>query len=172
MNYIKNNFQKFLDSIVESYNSDVDIKWIKNEKKLIGLFRVNNKVYQISCIDRGNGIWTYKFYLYNSDNNELTPELTNFNSGKMSILSTIRKGMIYLIENESPKCLIYGALDNSEARKKLYLDYSRELEKKYDFKLNMASFGNKKVFILYKDIESNKVECVISELINEIINDI
>lgn len=172
MKYIKNNFEKFINSLVESYDSDVDIKWIKNKEKLIGLFRVNDKIYQITCINRGNEIWTYKFYLYNSKNNELTPELTNFNVGKMSILSTIRKGMIHLIETELPKCLIYAALDNSEARKKLYLDYSRELEKKYKFKLNMAPFGDKKVFILYKDIESDKVEYVINELINELINDI
>lgn len=164
-------FQKFLDSLVESYNSPVDITWIEKEN-LIGLFCVNDKVYQINCIDRGDDIWTYKFYLYDVNTKELLPELTNFNVGKMAILSTVRKGMVYLVENKSPRCLIYAALDDSEARKKLYLDFSRELEREYGYTLNTASFGNKKVFVLYKNIEPEKIEYVMKQLVDEIINDI
>lgn len=168
MRYVKDSFQDFLNSLTESFNTPVDIKWIEKED-IIGLFCVNNNVYQINCINRGEDIWTYKFYLYDEKTKELLPELTNFNVGKMSVLSTIRKGMIHLIETKNPKCLIYGSLDKSESRKKLYLVFSRELESKYGFKLNTASFFDKKVFVLHKDIESEKIENVIKE---EIINDI
>jgi len=165
-------FEKFFNSLSESYNSDVDIKWIDRNDNLIGLFSINNIVYQINCINKGNDIWTYKFYLYDSNLKELSPDITNFNTGKMSILSTIRKGMLYLIDNKTPKCLIFGSLDKSEGRKKLYSRYSNEIKELYGYELHTSQIDNKKVFVLVKDIEFYKVEKIVNELIDEILNDI
>lgn len=50
---IKDNFQEFLDYLSESYDSPVDITWIEKEN-LIDLFCVNDKVYQINCINNGD----------------------------------------------------------------------------------------------------------------------
>lgn len=165
-------FQNFLDSLVESYNTPVEIKWIERGN-LIGLFCVDDKVYQINCVDRGNDIWTYKFYLYDNASGDLLTNLTNFKTGKMSVLSTIRNGMKYLVKNKSPKCLIFGALDKSEGRKKLYYAFSEELEKEFGYKLNTAKFSNKQIFVLFKpDIDKNLIEVVIKDLIQEIVDEL
>lgn len=165
--------KSFLSSLIESYNTKVDIKWVDKSDRLIGLFSVDENVYQINCIDRGNDIWTYKFYLYDQKTNELLPELTNFNSGKMSILSAIRDGMDYLIEKKSPNCLIFASLDKSEGRKKLYFRYSKEIESEFGFKLNTALFDDKEVFILYRNgVNVDDIDKVVQDLINEIINEI
>lgn len=102
--------KSFLNSLVESYNAKVDIKWVDKSDRL-----------------------------------------TNFNSGKMSILSAIGDGMNYLIEKKSPNCLIFASLDSSECRKKLYFRYSKEIESEFGFTLNTALFGDKEVFILYRN---------------------
>ena len=169
---MKHSFEKYFNSLSESYDSDVDIKWIDRNNNLIGLFSVNDIVYQINCINKGNDIWTYKFYLYDSNSKELSPDITNFNTGKMSVLSTVRKGMRYLIDNKTPKCLIFGSLDTSEGRKKLYSRYSNEIKELYGYELHTSKIHNKKIFVLVKDIEFYKVEKIVDELIDEILNDI
>ena len=118
MKYIKNNnefnFDKSLNDLFESFNTPSEIKWIDKNDKLIGLFIVNDKVYQISCDHKNNDIWTYKFYLYDKDKNQLDVKLTNFNSGYMSVLSTVKLGMEYLIDNKNIKSIIFGATDKSK----------------------------------------------------------
>jgi hypothetical protein len=150
MTFIKK-LNEYFDKLKESFNSDVEINWAKKFNKLIGLFSVDEKVYQIDCVDRGNNIWTYKFYLYDNKTNVMSPELTDFNTGKMSVLSTVRKGMIYLIENENPDALIFGALDDSEGRKKLYWRFSKEIEKEHDYKLYTNVEKGNQSFILFKE---------------------
>lgn len=141
----------FFDKLKESYDSDVEIRWIERSNKLIGLFSVDEKVYQIDCINRDNNIWTYKFYLYDQNTNAMNPGLTNFNTGKMSVLSTVRKGMKYLIENKDPDALIFGALDESEGRKKIYWRFSKEIEKEYSYKLYTNVENGNQSFILFKE---------------------
>lgn len=141
----------YFNKLKESYDSDVEIRWIERSNKLIGLFSVDEKVYQIDCINRDNNIWTYKFYLYDQNTNVMNPGLTNFNTGKMSVLSTVRKGMKYLIENKDPDALIFGALDESEGRKKLYWRFSKEIEKEYSYKLYTSVENGNQSFILFKE---------------------
>jgi hypothetical protein len=147
--------EEYFDKLEESFNSDVEIKWIEKYQKMIGLFSVDEKVYQIDCVDRGNDIWTYKFYLYDPNMNKFLPDLTDFKTGKMSVLSTVRKGMCYLIESKNPKALIFGALDESEGRKKLYYRFSQEIVKRYGYKLSTHVKNGNQAFLLFKE-EINK----------------
>jgi len=176
MKYLKHNndfnFDKSLNDLFEGFNTPVQIKWIDNKNKLIGLFIVNDKIYQITCKEKNNDIWTYKFYLYDKDKNQLDVELTNFNSGYMSVLSTVKLGMEYLIDNKNIKSIIFGATDKSKGRKSLYQKFSEELSTKYNFNLSTNEIDNKKIFILYKDIDKEilfkTVENIIEDLFNEI----
>lgn len=173
MKHIKTNkdFEKSLDYLLESYNTPVDIKWIDNNNQLIGLFMINDKIYQITCADKGEDIWTYKFYLY--ENNELSPNLTNYKRGSLSVLSTVRDGMKYLLNNKQPKGLVFGALDKSEGRKKLYLTYSNEISNLYNYEFITKNQDNKQLYILFKndidrEILFKKIQEIIEELFNEI----
>lgn len=162
------NIDKFSE-FFESYNTPVGIKWIDKNYKLIGLFMVNNKVYQITCTNNDYNIWTYKFHFYDNEKSEFSPELTNFNTGKLSILSTIRVGMEYLINNKNPNGIIFGALDSSDSRKKLYWTYSTEIKDKYNYERLTQSIDNKQIFILYKEIDKEILFDKIKEIIeNEI----
>lgn len=176
MKYLKNNndfnFDKSLNDLFEGFNTPTQIKWIDNKNKLIGLFIVNDKIYQITCEQKNNDIWTYKFYLYDKDKNQLDVELTNFKSGYMSVLSTIRVGMEYLIENKKVKSIIFGATDKSKGRKSLYQNFSEELSKKYDFNLSSNEISDKKIFILYKDIDKEILFKTVENIIEDLFNDI
>ncbi|HHX69462.1 MAG TPA: hypothetical protein GX708_15630 [Gallicola sp.] len=164
-------FDKSVERLFEGFDTPVDIKWIDNNNELIGLFQVNDKVYKISCEYKNNDIWTYKFYNYDSIKKSLDIKLTNFNTGYMSVLSTIRSGMEYLIDTKDPKSIIFGATDRSKGRKVLYERFSNELCDKYNFELTINGVENKKIFILYKDIDKEilfeSVERIIEELFNE-----
>ena len=161
-------FTEFL----ESYNTPVDIRWINKDNKLIGLFMVDDKIYQITCTHRKYNIWVYKFHFYNKDKNEFSPELTNFNTGTLSVLSTIRVGMEYLIKDKDPNGIIFGALDSSESRKKLYWSYSLEIMNKYNYDRVTRNVDNKQIFILYKSINKDTLFDVVKEIIEDSINEI
>ncbi len=163
---------KKFDELLESYDSPVNINWTAFDGKLVGIFLVRGVQYQISCLDKGYGVWTYKFYVCISESNELSPNLTNNDVGKLSILSTIRDGMKYLIETKNPKSVIFGAFDKSEGRKKLYWRYSEELKNEYDFKLLTKNRDDKQIFILYKQIEIDDLLKIIDVIVSDVINEI
>lgn len=163
----KKEFNNFIKKQFESYNTPVEIKWIDKNDKLIGLFKVDDKIYQINCINKGSNVWTYKFYLYDIEKNEFNPELTNFKTGKLSVLSTIRKGMDYLINTKNPNGLIFATIDSSEGRKKLYCTYSKEIEEKYLYKKVTNVIDNKQIFILYKDIDVNDLMNIVEKIIED-----
>ena len=160
-------FDSYFDSLVESYNSIVEVKWVDKGNELMGFFKVNDKIYQIHCINKGNDVWTYKFYHYKDEINELTPELTGFDTGKLSVLSTIRKGMDYLIKTKNPKALVFGANDKSESRKKLYWGYANEIEDVYKYTLKTTRCSNEQLFVLYKDINGDVLSNIIDKIIDE-----
>jgi hypothetical protein len=172
MKYIeKFNLDKSLKDFFEGFNTPVDIKWIDKPNELIGLFSVNDKVYQITCKEKEDKIWTYKFYNYNIEKNKLDIELTNFNTGYMSVLSTIRIGMEYLIDKKNPKALIFGATDNSKGRKSLYDRFSKELCENYQFKFSSSEFKDKRVFVIHKELNKEFLFKVVQDVIEELFNE-
>jgi hypothetical protein len=161
-------FDKFFSELNESYEKKATIKWVDNNH-LIGLFIVSNIVYKIQCIPYDNNIWSYKFMRYNNQTNTFDLNLIKTDwKDKMTILSTIRSGMDYLINNKNPNGLIFAALDSSDGRKKLYETYSNEIVNNYYYKLEKNLFEDKLIFILYKNIAINLVIDVIEDMISEI----
>lgn len=166
----------YFKMISEAFDNPLDIRWIDKGDKLIGLFTVYNHVYQINCDSIGDGFWTYKFFFYDTEKNIMDPNLTEFNKDKFRVLPTIKKGIINLINVKNPICIIYGSLDESRGRKKLYNSTSIELSKNYNYKYTtqgIGEFGEKQIFILYKDevdkeLLIKKIEDIVTDIENGI----
>lgn len=174
--FIKN-LDDYFKMMSESFDDPLPIKWVDNVNTLIGLFTVNNNVYQISCIEKANNIWKYDFYIVEKDKNIITlsPELTNKEKDKFRVLPTIKDGLDYLILKKSPKSIIIGATDRSRGRKKLYESTLRNIanNKEYEFYTKIYQITDdildiKQIFVLYKsDIDKD----VLSETILKSIED-
>lgn len=167
------NWEDFCYEMNEGLNNPVDIKWVDKENELGGFFIVNDRVYNIICKNKGDNVWTYKFYIYDKDK-MLSPELSKDNKNVFRVLPTIELGFYYLLDTKNPSALIYGALDESEGRKKLYNSFSEKISKKYGFIYNTNRTNNKQIYILYntniinKDVVFNKVKEIVEENLNEI----
>ena len=165
-------WEDFCVEMNEGLDNPVDIKWVDKGSELGGFFIVNEKVYSIICKNRGDNIWTYKFYRY--DDKLLTPELSkNFDNNVFRVLPTVESGLYYLINLKNPSGIIYGALDKSEGRKKLYHSTSEKISEEFGFIYNTNRNNDKQIYILYKptidkEVIFNKVKEIIEENINEI----
>ena len=167
---------EYFKMLSEAFDNPVEIRWVNKDNNLIGLFIVNDNVYQINCNNIGDNFWTYKFFFYDKLKNVMDPNLTGFDKDKYRVLPTIKNGLIYLIENKNIDCLIYGALDDSLSRKKLYNDISNEISTKYNFEYitqGIGEMGKKQIYILYKssvdrDLLFKKVEKIVNDIENEI----
>jgi len=162
-------FDSFMKDLFESYENPVNINWIDKSNELIGLFQVDENIYQIYCKQHDNLIWTYKFMKYDKISKTFSLELnTTSPKSKMTILGTIRNGMDYLISHKNPNGIVFSALDKSSGRKKLYTRFSEEIVERYKYDFKTSLQGDKQVFILHKNI---KIELII-DLIGKIIFDL
>jgi len=141
-------FDEFWECFDEAFNNPIQIKWIDKPYEYIGLFTLNNKVYNIYTINKGDNIWTFKFYVYLDG--KLSPNLTNDYKNMFRVLPTIKQGFIDLINEKNPDGIIFGALDESEGRKKLYNSFSIDISKQFDYEYTSKEKDNKKIYILYK----------------------
>ena len=143
-------FDNFILLLKESYDNPVDINWIENNNSIYdGEFYVNGIKYTIECSEWDNNIWTYKFYRVEED--EKIIDLVNDSVNKMSVLSTIRKGMINLIEEKKPYGIIINIIDDSRGRDYLWERYSKEISKEYDYHFKKNIIFDKSSFFLWKD---------------------
>lgn len=166
-------WEDFCTEIREGLDNPVDIRWVDKGIELGGFFVVNDKTYSIICKDKGDNIWTYKFYRFDDIDKKLSPDLTKDNKNVFRVLPTVELGLSYLIDIKNLSGLIYGALDRSEGRKKLYHSFSEKLADKYGFIYNTSRSDDKQIYILYKpnfgkDIIFNKVREIVEENMNEI----
>ena len=167
---------EYFDMVSEAFDSPLDIRWVDKDDKLIGLFTVYNNVYQINCNNIGDDFWTYKFFFYDKEKNVMDPNLTGFDKDKFRVLPTVKEGIINLINEKNPMCIIYGSLDESLGRKKLYDSFSKELSQKYDYEYTtqgIGEYGEKQIFILYKNninkqLLMNKIGDIVSDIENGI----
>lgn len=172
MKSIKNDIQKFEEycsSLYEAFNSPLNITWEESEKSLVGFFFINSDYYKISCLKYDFNIWTYKFFVLDSDKGEFSQTSKGDSNNKMKVLSTIRSGMEYLINSKNPNALIFMASDNSESRKKIYHYFSEEIEKKFNYTFITNRKGDHQIYILYKNINLDKILEQIDKIKNEII---
>lgn len=177
----KNKFIKklddFFDMTKEAFKNPLPIKWVDKSNQLIGLFSVNNNIYQINCVEKINNIWKYDFYIVEKMENNLilSPELTGKEKDKFRVLPTILVGLDYLILGKSPDSIIIGATDKSKGRKKLYESHLKDLSKKINYEFYTKIYQSsedisdiKQIFVLYKkDIDREILSDVVIKCIEE-----
>ena len=168
------NLDDYFEMINDAFKDPLDIKWAEKGNKIIGMFIVNDNIYQIRCSDKGNDFWTCKFFYYDKEKNVMDPNLTGFERDKFRVLPTVKSGITYLIETKNPTCIIYAALDDSEARKKLYSSTSKEISKSHNLEYltqGIGEFGEKQIFVLYKkNTDSKLLYRNIQSVVNDVIS--
>jgi len=140
----------FFNILKEAFDNPLEIKWVDKGNTLIGLFRNNENVYKINCINKNNNIWKYDFYFF-EENKIFTTELTGLNKDKYRVLPTIKIGIQYLVDNKSPNAIVFGAADKSKGRKKLYESFCIDFASKNNFNFYTKIEDDKQLFILFKD---------------------
>ncbi len=162
-------FIKKVDELFEALDNPVEIKWIKKSLEWIGLFSVNNNVYQINIEDKlGDDIWRFKFYHYN--NHVLSPEKTGLNSDVWRVLPTIKVAFEEFLK-EKPIGIIFGASGDSIGRKKIYHSFMKEMSKKFNLTEYYKVSEGKALYCLYqskvdKDVLYKNIRNIIDEEFN------
>lgn len=90
---------EYFKIISEAFENPLSIRWVDKDNILIGLFTVNNNIFQINCINKNNNIWKYEFYIMD-ENKNFSPELTKNEKDKYRVLPTVKSGMMYLVNNK------------------------------------------------------------------------
>jgi hypothetical protein len=164
---------EYFDNLSEAFDNPLPIKWIDKNDTLRGLFEVNDNIYQIVCVNKGNNIWKYDFYFFEK-NKKFTPELTGLEKDKFRVLPTFKDGIKYLYNNRDVSAIIFGASDKSKGRKKLYeqfcKDFSSENNLEYYTKVHSDLNENidRQIFVLYKkDLDKDILTNTILEILEE-----
>jgi len=180
-------YNNFFKNLSESLNtSDINIKWIDKTNRLIGLFKVNENTYQLDFKLTGD-TWSYKFYLAEKTENgiELSPSATGIDTDKYKVLSTSKRGLIYLIENKKPNAIVFCALNEDDVKKtklddslltkrqSIYLNMLEEIPNKYmDYTYDVQNINDNQIYIVRKknldnpEYTSDNIEKIIIDYIN------
>jgi hypothetical protein len=171
-------YEKYLNELKESFNSNIDVNWIRKENRLIGLFKIDDNLYQLD-FNRIGDSWSYKFYFIKTDNGKITLDVnkTGFNKDSFKVLSTAKKGLIKFLKEESPNALIFSAQSEEgvdiSKRMKIYQDMlvsSVNEFTEYNYKIENIS-GNQ-IYTLFKkkldnpDETFNNIKNIIENYIN------
>ena len=177
MNKFVKKLDDFFEMIKEAFKDPLEIKWIDKAGHLIGLFGVNDNIYQINCVERGKNIWKFDFYSVErkEDNFVLSPDMTNRERDKFRVLPTVVVGLEYLVLQKKPEAIILGAVDSSKGRKKLYASFLDDLSLKMNYKFYTKVYktseeinSTKQLFVLYKEgIDSDKLYSTIISCIED-----
>ena len=158
---------EYFKIISEAFDSPLPIRWVDKDSILIGLFTVNDNIFQINCINKTNNIWKYDFYIMDKEKN-FSPELTKNEKDKYRVLPTIKSGMKYLIDNKKVNAIVFGAVDKSKSRKKLYESFCMDFARNNNFEYYTKLQDDKQMFVLYKsNIDKNILMNTIIKTIEE-----
>jgi hypothetical protein len=164
---------EYFDNLSEAFDNPLTIKWIDKGDILRGLFTVNDNIYQIVCINKGNNIWKYDFYFFEK-NKDFTPELTGLEKDKFRVLPTVKVGMKYLYDNKDINAVVFGASDKSKGRKKLYEQFCKDFsfENNLEYYTRVYSDLNenvdRQIFVLYKkDLNKDILSETILKILEE-----
>lgn len=167
----------FFEIVKEAFKDPLEIKWIDKAGHLIGLFEINDNVYQINCVEKSNKIWKFDFYSVErkEDSIVLSPDINNRERDKFRVLPTVLVGLEYLVLQKEPESIILGAADSSKGRKKLYASFLEDFSLKMDYKFYTKVYqtsedvtSTKQLFVLYKEgIDSDKLYSTIISSIED-----
>jgi hypothetical protein len=157
----------YFKMISEVFKNPLPIKWVDKNNILIGLFTVNDNIFQINCINKDNNIWKYDFYIMDNDKN-FSPELTKNEKDKYRVLPTVKLGMKYLIDNKKVDAIVFGEVDKSNSRKKLYVSFCNDFSKENNFDFYTNKQDDKQIFVIYKkNIDKNILTDTIIKIVDE-----
>lgn len=143
-------FNQFIKILNEAYDNPVNINWIKNSNsEFDGEFYVDDIKYIIECSEWDNNIWSYKFSRI--ENNEKIMHIAEDPVRKMRVLSTIRVGMVDLVNYKNPSGLIINVTDGSRGRDYLWGRFSKEISEKFNYHLRNQQIMGYSSFFLWKD---------------------
>lgn len=143
-------FEKFINSLNEVFGNPVKINWLKNsELDLDGEFFLDGIRYTIECYEWGNNIWSYKFSRIEGDEKKMN--LVKDNERKMRVLSTIRIGMLDLLNMKKPDGLIINIIDGSRGREFVWRRFSTEISQKFNYELYNQELGGMSTFFLWNE---------------------
>jgi len=158
---------EYFKIISEAFDNPLPIRWVDKDSILIGLFTVNDNIFQINCINKTNNIWKYDFYIMDKDKN-FSPELTKNEKDKYRVLPTIKSGMKYLIDNKKVNAIVFGTVDKSKSRKKLYESFCNDFSKENNFDFYTNIQDDKQIFVMYKkNIDKNILTDIIIKIVDE-----
>jgi hypothetical protein len=171
-------YEKYLNELKESFDSDIDVNWVRKENRLMGFFKIDDNLYQLD-FNRIGDSWSYKFYFIKTDNDEIILDVskTGFNKDYFKVLATAKGGLVKFLKEESPNAVIFSAQSEESVdiskRMKIYQDMlvsSVDDFPEYNYKIENIS-GNQ-IYTLFKKELDNPDETFnnIREIIENYIN--
>jgi hypothetical protein len=171
-------YKNYLDDLKESFNSDINVNWIEKDNRIIGLFKIDNNVYQLD-FNRVGDSWSYKFYFVKSINGEIVLDVgkTGFNKDSFKVLSTAKKGLIKFIKDKSPNALVFSAQseegEDISKRMKIYQEMLiSSIENFSEYNYNIENISGNQIYTIFKkklnnpDITFNNIKDIIENYIN------
>ena len=160
-------YEKYLNELKESFDSDIAVNWIRKESRLIGLFKIDENLYQLD-FNRIGDSWCYKLAL---DINK-----TGFNKDYFKVLATAKKGLIKFLKEESPNAVIFSAQSEEgvdiSKRMKIYQDMLISVCDFPEYNYKIENISGNQVYTLFKKYLDNPDETFnnIREIIENYIN--
>jgi hypothetical protein len=148
-------YNNYLNKLKESFNSDLDVRWIEKENKVIGLFQINENIYQLD-FNRIGDSWSYKFYFVKKEKNKITLDIekTGFNKDSFKVLATAKKGLIKFLNEKSPNALVFSAQSEGFEPSKRMKIYQEMLISTIDifpeYNYNIDNISGNQIYILFK----------------------
>ena len=173
-----NKFDEYIKELKESLNSNIEIKWIEKQNRHIGLFQINNNIYQLDFNLKCDS-WSYKFYFINNKDNKITLKVnkTDFKYDSFKVLATAKKGLIRFIDKNSPNAVVFSAHnegnDYPTKRMSIYQQILTSLIDEFpDYNYKIDNISNIQIYIVYKeklknvDFTFNNIKEIIEDYIN------
>jgi hypothetical protein len=164
MDYLQK-IDEYFEMLEEALNNPLPINWKTNNNLYIGEFNINNNTYVIYCEDLGDDVWFFSFDYIDSNGNKINT-LTN-NGDSIKVMGTVKKAFedFYLYKN--PQCILFGIIDSSVGRRRLYDSFQEDFAKKHNLELLKKEILGKRIYSLYnKNINKELMFRYIKFLIN------
>lgn len=152
-----NKIDVYINSVFEAIDNPLEVEYSFIDDVLYGTFNDGKTDYVIEAEHIIHNFFTFKFKA--NDNGEYTVDLNN-NRGveKYRVLATVKNSLFFILDELKPNGVIFGALDKSKGRKRLYDKFVEEyLLKNPNKDSTIKEQNNEKVYLIHnkdEDIET------------------
>lgn len=151
----------FFDNLSETLNNPFDVKYSVEDNVIYGSFNDGLIDYLIVAEIILDGFIVFKFKA-KDDGINYTTELNNKRGvEKYRVLATVKQSLYYFLDEVKPRGIIFGALDKSRGRKKVYDRFIDEyLSKNTNVDCLRKEENNEKLYLIHDKDED--IETIIS----------